>query len=44
MSARKGRCAHELADGPLVCTRPDPHQPGHGCTYESTSAGDAEPY
>ena len=37
------RCDHQLAGGVLTCTRPDPHQPGHGCTYESTSWADAEP-
>lgn len=31
-------CDHHIADdGPLTCTRPDPHTPGHGCTYQSTS-------
>ncbi len=30
-------CTHRLAGGPLVCTRVTPHEPGHGCTYESTS-------
>lgn len=24
-------------DGALACTRLDPHEPHHGCTYESTS-------
>lgn len=34
-------CDHRIADdGPLTCTRNDAHTPGHGCTYESTSAGD----
>jgi hypothetical protein len=37
------RCDHQLAGGPLVCTNPRPHAPGHGCTYESTSHVDAEP-
>lgn len=32
-------CDHRLADQPagLVCDRPDPHTPGRGCTYASTS-------
>lgn len=35
-------CDHRLADQPagLLCNRPDTHTPGHGCTYESTSAVD----
>lgn len=31
------RCDHRLAEGPLVCTRLEAHEPGHGCTYQSTS-------
>lgn len=30
-------CDNRLAGGPLVCTNVDPHEPGHGCTYLSTS-------
>ncbi|NGZ99660.1 hypothetical protein G5V59_02695 [Nocardioides sp. W3-2-3] len=35
-------CDHHLADDPtgLPCTRTDPHTPGRGCTYISTSATD----
>lgn len=33
-------CTHRLADGPLVCSRTDDHEPGHGCTYESTTVRD----
>ncbi len=44
MSTHPTRCDHRLNGGPLVCTRPSAeHEPGHGCTYESTSCGDAEP-
>lgn len=31
-------CVHRLADGPLVCTRTDPHTTGH--TFESTTVPD----
>ena len=40
-------CSHHYADGsPLVCNRPDPHEPGRGCTYASTTGShtNAEPY
>lgn len=30
-------CLAHLGDGVLVCTRTDPHEPHHGCIYESTS-------
>lgn len=30
-------CDAVLGEGVLVCTRLDPHEPHHGCTYESTS-------
>lgn len=31
-------CDSHLFDGDLICTRLDPHEPHHGCTYASTSA------
>ena len=35
--SERGCCTHHLAGGPLICTNPHPHEPGHGCTYTSTS-------
>lgn len=36
-------CDHHLADGPLVCIRTTPHDPPHGCQYESTSGVPGHP-
>lgn len=33
-------CDATLNNGPLTCTRLDPHEPGHGCTYQATHGAD----
>jgi hypothetical protein len=33
----RGGCTHRLAHGTLACDNPQPHHPGRGCTYTSST-------